>query len=263
MPEVDLRYQLKTADLLGRSDLHLLLWHRALAHDWAEAVRAAHCRCRRVGARMLIVDTFSVWTRIKDENSSSEVLQAMLPLEHVIADGIAVWIESHERKAGGEIADASRGSGALTGKVSIIAKLGKPEGNHAATYRKLDVTGRFENISAVIELKGADYVHLGTQNAIVQDRDTRRLTAVMPRGNQPPLGLTDLRERTKTPENPKPVSRTTAQRIITGLLEHGMVVPTGTKAGGFRYRLNDSRELNMHKALGNALAKQKLAVTKW
>jgi hypothetical protein len=57
--------------------------------------------------------------------------------------GIAVLFVSHERKSGGDISDAGRGSSAIVGSVDVILRLTKPEGNHPSTYRQLDFIGRF------------------------------------------------------------------------------------------------------------------------
>lgn len=231
MPQTDLLAELKMANLLARSDLHILLYHRALKLLWTEAVDAAITLAKKVGALVLVVDTFSKWSRIKDENSSSETLACFTPIDRALAEGLAVWIESHERKSGGDIVDAGRGSSALGGAASIIVNLRKPEGKHPASYRSMEVVGRHGIFTNILNWTEEEYVLLGTKSAVAQDLASGQLRAKMPTSEKEALSLKELLKKTDG------VSRTTAQRVLQEWVQHGIAVRVGTstKKDPFRF----------------------------
>jgi hypothetical protein len=225
MPETDLRAELKTDGLLDWEDLHILFWHRAMRLSWAEAVAAAVAKCRKVGAQMLIVDTFSRWARIEHENDAGETLAALLPLEEAVAGGLCVWIESHERKSGGELADAGRGSGALSGAVSILVTLRRPTGgNHPVTYREIQVIGRHGMFSRIINWSATDYAVMGTRAAVVHEQAEGKLRAVLPKTEKEALTLKELEDRSKIP-------RGTLQRVLATGVSQGFINARGNERG--------------------------------
>ena len=234
MPETDLRAELKDCPgLLERADLHILLWHRAMGLSWPEVVNAAILKCKVTGAKLLIVDTFSVWTRIKDENSASDTIAAFEPLQRAVGEGIGVWIESHERKSGGELSDAGRGSSALAGLVSTVITLRRPTGgNHPETYRHVEAVGRHGRFSNVVNWNGADYVFLGTKSAVATEEAHKKLISLLPGTENEALPFKELQQRTG-------VSRTVLQRELASLCQSGFVHRKGTssKSNPYRYYL--------------------------
>jgi hypothetical protein len=221
MSETDLRAELKTDGLLDWDDLHILFWHRAMRLPWGEAISAAIAKCRKVGARMLIVDTFSRWARIEHENDAGETLAALLPLEEAVASGLCVWIESHERKSGGELADAGRGSGALSGAVSILITLRRPAGgNHPPTYREIQVIGRHGTFSLVLNYSPTDYAAVGTRAAVVHEQAEVKLREVLPKTEKEALTLKEL-------EKCSQVKRGTLQRILATGVSRGLICERG------------------------------------
>jgi AAA domain len=235
MPTQDLLAELKTAKIAAHPDLHILLYHRAMKLSWPEAVDAAIVKAKKFGARFLVVDTFSKWTRIKDENSSSETLACFEPIDRALAAGLGVWIESHERKSGGDIADAGRGSSALGGAVSIIVNLRKPEGKHPPSYRAIEVIGRHGIFQNVLNWTAEEYLLLGTKNAVAMDLASVELRAHMPTNEKDALPFKEILGLAKK-ENPQ-LSRTTAQRVLEQWVGHGIAVRLGasTKKDPFRF----------------------------
>jgi hypothetical protein len=235
MPKHEVMAELKETHLQDCSDLHILLYQRAMKLSWSEAVDAAIDRAKMVNARFLIVDTFAKWTRIKEENQAGETLANFEAIDRTMAQGLAVWIESHERKAGGGIADAGRGSNALSGAVGTIVHLRQAEGKHPASYRAIEVVGRYDGFYNVLNWTGEEYVLLGTKDAVAQDLVRTQLRAVLPTNETEALRFPELVELARK-ENPK-FPRTTAQRAIGQWVTQGIVVRLGTatKKDPFRY----------------------------
>lgn len=47
------------ANLLGRTDLHVLQWRNTLGESWESIMESAIAKCEEVGASLLVVDTRS------------------------------------------------------------------------------------------------------------------------------------------------------------------------------------------------------------
>ena len=72
------------------------------------------------------------------ENSATAVLVAMQPLQEAAARyNLAVVMVRHERKSGGEVGDAGRGSTAFAGAADIVVSIRRAEGNSRPTIREL------------------------------------------------------------------------------------------------------------------------------
>lgn len=155
-----------------------------------------------------------------------------------MAEGLAAWIESHERKAGGSIADAGRGSNALSGAVGTIVHLRLPEGKHPRSYRALNVIGRYEAFYNVLNWTGDEYVFLGTKDAVAQDLAHTELRSAMPTSEKDALTVPNLLRMLTKPGDKKPsVSRSVVQRVLREWQNQGIVVRVGisTKKDPFRY----------------------------
>ena len=116
-------------------------------HDWPQVVDEAITKCREVGAVLLVIDTLSMWAGLRgeDENASGAAAGAMEPVANAAAEGFAVLVARHERKSGGEVGDAGRGSSAFSGAVDVAITLRRLEGDATATEaRRLDAVGRYD-----------------------------------------------------------------------------------------------------------------------
>jgi hypothetical protein len=233
MPEIDLRTQLKgCVGLLEHNDLHLLLWHRAMSLTWPDVAQGAIQRCKLTGAKLLIIDTFSVWTRIEDENSASDTIAAFQPLQRAVLEGIGVFIESHERKSGGELSDAGRGSSALGGLVSTVITLRRPPGNQPPSYRYIESVGRHGQQRFIGNWNGSDYEYLGTKHAVASEQGRKKLIAALRSSEKEALTEKELKEKTG-------ISRSVLQRLLKELMQKGLVLRCGTskKNNPYRYYL--------------------------
>jgi hypothetical protein len=124
-PDTSFREAMERAGLLGREDFHVLSFGDTRGVAWPDVVRAAVIHAKRIGAGLLIVDTLSQWAGLSgdSENDSGTAIEAMNPLQFAAAQGLAVIVVRHERKSGGEISDAGRGSSAFGGVVDVILSL--------------------------------------------------------------------------------------------------------------------------------------------
>jgi hypothetical protein len=128
----------------------------ALGCRMAYVVRAAIARCKEVGAETLLVDTLRQFAGLRGdaENNSGDALRAIEPLQRAAAEGLAVIVDRHERKGGGEVGESGRGSSAFAGAVDILLSLRRPEGRARATMRVLHALSRFRRRSRAVVASG-------------------------------------------------------------------------------------------------------------
>lgn len=180
---------LRRAGLLGRSDLHILLWNKAVGVKWDAVVVQATAHAVSVGAKILIVDTLGQFSGIRgdNENSAGAAMVVMEPLQVAAASGLAILVARHDRKSGGEVGDSGRGSSAYAGAVDIVLHLQRLEGDHTGKERQrlLEGISRFEETpeKLLIEL-GAGEPHvfsaLGDATVVRDQMMRRELLANLP-----------------------------------------------------------------------------------
>jgi AAA domain len=231
--DATLRPALSRAGLLGRADLHVLRRRDTPRLKWPEVCRAAFAKCREVGAVLLVVDTAAKWMQLKgeEENSSGAVMAAMEPLQAESAPELAVLLIRHERKSGGLVGEAGRGSNAWTGDVDVSLSLRRLEGNAASNGRRLEALSRFDETpsSLVVELTDAGYVAHGTVVAIKRHTAEAAIRDALPASEATAMTADDLSDATE-------VKRTTCAAVLTALTEGGEVVRTGDGVKGSPHR---------------------------
>ena len=107
----------------------------------------------------------------------------------------------------------------------------------------IETVGRYRSLKAVVELKGADYVYVGSRAAVADDVARGRLITVAAREEKAAITLKQWIAKTAV-NGSRAVSRTTAQRAIDKMVEHGAVVrlPAPKRAGGDRFFFKAGRE---------------------
>jgi AAA domain-containing protein/TOTE conflict system primase-like protein/IclR-like helix-turn-helix domain-containing protein len=203
---------------------------------WEGIVKATADFAKGIGASLVIFDTLSRIARVKEENSASEMQAAVDKLAPFLEAGIAALCVQHERKSGGDIQDAGRGTNALTGAVDVVLRLNRPTGSGSApTYRQLEFVGRFPGPSAprILNRATADsasrYELLGNMAAV------KNVTAQQ--------SILDLFEESETAMTEAEIietialSRSTAMRAIKKLVEDSLLEQTGegNKTSPFQY----------------------------
>jgi hypothetical protein len=236
-PPSSLRAVLARADLIERDDLSLLSWSTTTGVDWPDVVAAAVEECERRGARLLIIDTLSRFASLRgtSENDAGAADEAMAPLQQAAAEhGLAIVVARHERKGGGPVEEAGRGSSAFGGAADILLNLRRPEGNQRRTVRMLRGLSRFDAVpdELMIELTDEGYIALGDKSALVAAETRDALLEYLPSDPEKAVGIDHLMEVTNA-------HRTTVQRELTALIGEGVVAKTGKGRSGspFRYHL--------------------------
>ncbi|MEX1254100.1 MAG: AAA family ATPase [Dehalococcoidia bacterium] len=187
-----LRELLARSDLTDCDDLHVLHLTDARGAAWPEVVRVAIEKAQQVGANLLVVDTVSRWAGLVEENDAGAFNAAMVPLEDAAAAGLGVWVPHHERKSGGAIEDAGRGSSAFGGAVDILLRLRRGEGNTPRTVRIVEALSRFDATpeQLAIELTPDGYLVRGTETDIKVQQARDALDGVL---TAEPSSLDDLK----------------------------------------------------------------------
>ncbi len=149
-----LRIALERAGLLDRQDLVLLPRRETIGKAWKVVAEAIGEETGRLGARLLVVDTFPGLIGIKGdgENASGEMQEAIEPLRLITGtQKIAVVLVTHERKSGGQIGEATRGSSSFAGAVDQLMLLRRRSKAAGDTTRSLESIGRLSNLDLVVE----------------------------------------------------------------------------------------------------------------
>jgi len=226
-----LRVTLARAGLADREDLRILIWRDADGASWPDIVAAAVAECRRIGARLLVIDTLPQFANLRGdaENDSGAALEAVRPLQAAAAGGLAIAIARHDRKAGGDVGDSARGSSAFTGAVDVVLALRRGDGQSRPTIRNLSALSRFDETppEVVIELTPAGYVLLGSTEALAVAEAKAAVLAAL---NGDELTIEDLVTGTG-------LRRTSIQGAVAALVESGTLARRGNgrKGDPFRY----------------------------
>lgn len=217
------------AGLAGNRDLHVLTFSRSHGIAWPQVVAAAIALAEKVGACLLVVDTLHRWAGISgdSENESGAAVVAMQPLHAAAAAGLAVIADRHERKSGGEVGQAARGSSAYTGEVDIAGSLRRWPGGRP-NLRELQMVGRFDDVPErlLFELDSLSGTYRLADGAEVE---RERLLGVIP-GSEA--------EAATEPEISQRLGRTraTVRDHLSALLEAGAIHRAGGGKRGDPYR---------------------------
>lgn len=228
------REALRRAGLLERDDLSILQWPAVSSVPWEAVVAGAVAECERIGARVLMVDTFSRWAGLRGEgeNNAGEADGAMNPLIAAAANhDLAILTVRHERKSGGDVGEAARGSSAIGGAADVLLSLRRTDGNGRPGVRVLRGVGRFDGIpdELVLELTDAGYVSHGDMQAVAL-MEARE--AVLDRLPSDPINAMTDTQVTESTEG----ARTTVRRVIAELMAEGIVARIGAGKRGDPHR---------------------------
>ena len=232
-------------DKIGLSDNVSLICRPFMAKPDDRTWAAFLSHVAGAGADLVVFDTVgSCWPVVK-ENDAGEVLAALSPM-HVITDaGAALLMIHHNRKGDGTEAQASRGSGAITGFVDCIIELRRfNPGDPSDRRRTLTGYGRFEETpgETVIELAddGYGYRTLGNKADAVRSSRLAATLAILP---DAPPGLDAAAIRAAWPNGNAPGIRTLrydlGQWVRAGFLASS---GAGAKGDPLRYWKNSLQD---------------------
>lgn len=155
-PLTTLHPTLQKLDLLHK-DLYLLRWSTVWDQSWKKLSSQLHNTLNTIDAKFLVVDTFPQFAPDSEQDSLSG-LTALRPLQLVASYGVAVIIVRHERKAGGSVGQAGRGTTAIGGGVDVMCHL-RRKGAKETGVRILTALSRFSATPAeqIIQLEAKGY----------------------------------------------------------------------------------------------------------
>lgn len=233
-PRSSFREAVQRAQLVDSDLLRIIFWHEVYRQPWVEMARAAVELCKRCGAKLMIVDTLGQFAGIEgdDENNAGAALAAMKPLALAAVEGLAVLVLVHERKSGGEVGDAGRGSSAFAGAADNLLSLRRPEGNTRSSLRTLKGLGRSDGLidSLTIELTPQGYKSHGSVTDVALVEAGTTILSILPHKADEAIPMKGIVGTTR-------LARATAQRALAALTGAGAVQQTGlgTKNDAFRF----------------------------
>jgi hypothetical protein len=115
--------------------------------SWEDIANGVLGYALQVGATVVVFDTLTRWAKIKpdQENDAGAAAVVMTQLERLRNARLAVLAIFHERKSGGDVVDAGRGSSAFGGAADILLSLTNPGTNGHPNRRHLSMIGRFDD----------------------------------------------------------------------------------------------------------------------
>jgi archaellum biogenesis ATPase FlaH len=232
-PRVSFKVALQRANLTDEQDLRILYFNKTIGVPWAAVAASAAEECKRLNAKLLIVDTLAQFAGLMgdSENDSGAVLEAVRPLQEIAGRGIAVLILYHDRKSGGEVGDATRGSSALPGAADVVLSLRRPDGNSRKSLRVVQSLSRFSDTpeELVIELTDNGYVALGEKADVALQEAREAILAAAPPSEADAQTLKELCEAAN-------LTRPTGQRALTEMVSSGRILRLGAGKRGNPFR---------------------------
>lgn len=233
--EVTLRQALVRSGL-NSEHLHILSRMNVRHASWPDIIELSLEKMLTCGARLLIVDTVSSWALgTNDENSAGDALRIVEPLLRVTANDIAVLMVRHQRKGGGDVVVAGRGSSAFAGASDIVLSLQHHPTRRCA--RVLESASRFHETppKLVIELTRNGFVSLGDGQQIKDEEDDDAVVGVLPADPERALKIEEI--GVALDEAKHPLGKTKIKDVADRLIDRGAVAQTGEgkKNDPFRY----------------------------
>ena len=186
---------------------------------WEQLINRAGAVAKRRSLDALIVDTFTVFARLKgsEENESGVIAERMRVLNLVAQrDNLGVVLIRHAGKDG-----TPRGSSAFEGVADICVTIARPEGRHAPTVRKLAGVGRYGEWQRNVELTEGGYISLGTDANVEFRRAVTFAKSVLP--DSPQSGMKKQEMLDKREGDDKNITARTLDRALAWLVEQGDV----------------------------------------
>lgn len=186
---------------------------------------------------LLIIDTLPQFAGIQGdgENSSGEALKAMKDLQYgagVI--GLPILVAHHERKSGGDVSDAGRGSSAMGGAADTILALRRSKGNPRPNGRVLEGVSRFDDVppELFIEFTDQGYRAIGDSRDFTKKQVYEYLLDNVPDNPDDALKIEELTEKSE-------FKRTTIQGAVNELVAQGRLrrIGEGKRGDPFRFYL--------------------------
>ena len=164
--------------------------------------------------------------------------EALRPLQNAVAEyGLTIILIHHDRKSGGDVYSAGRGSSALQAAVDLIINLALPAGNHQETIREMRTAGRYSEVPGklLIKLVEGKYVALGSESDVAAQVARRLALVVAPTDEGAALTMKELVEAAR--EHDSHVKKTTFENEVKKHVSFGKlcIIGAGKKGDPYKY----------------------------
>jgi hypothetical protein len=131
--------------LLWSDDFVAIPYAENYTASWPAFVRGAVDLCKRIGSRLMIVDTAGKFTALEGDSNNSDgyVRAAIRETDRALNEGISVILSKHNRKSEGSINAAASGSAAWSGEADIIVDI-RIASELEKNQRRLQASGRLQ-----------------------------------------------------------------------------------------------------------------------
>jgi hypothetical protein len=173
---------------------------------------------KRLGFDALIVDTFTVFARLKGTEENDVGPVADMRVLRAVAQhyDIGVVLIRHSGKDG-----TPRGSSAFEAEADICVTLAMPEGHHGPTVRRLKGKGRYGMWERNVELRDGRFVSLGSDDKVEFNKAVRFIKATLPESPEEGMKKSDILDaRIGADADP---SASTIDRALRCLVQKGDV----------------------------------------
>ncbi len=198
--------------------------------EWIALLEQMAKFCKEHDIDLFIIDTLSGFWPVDNENDAAKVSEALLPLNYLLEQNIAILLVHHFRKSGGDEGTASRGSGQLGAAVDIMVEFSRLNSSDPnGTQRVLRSYSRFEETpkEVVIDYVDGGYETKGTRAEVTK---LEKLELVLNALEDYPDGVTasELYEKWNISEYNDRPSKRTLQRHLSDLVILNKVTTIGT-----------------------------------
>ena len=96
--------------------------------EWRSLIDALAADHRRRPLDLVVIDPLASFLPGRSENDAATVMEALLPLQRLTGQGVAVLVLHYPRKGQSAAGESARGSGALSGWADVLVEMGWPAG---------------------------------------------------------------------------------------------------------------------------------------
>jgi len=200
--------------------------------QWIQFISKTADFCVQNQIELVIIDTLATFWPVRDENDATQVTSALLPLNSLLENNLAVMIVHHERKSGGEEGTSSRGSGALPAYVDIIVEFRRFDASKRNDTRRVIKTySRYAETPTelVLELTTEGYEEHGTKAQVVQQEKLSVVLDILP--TEPDsYSIDKILSEWPEDEYGNPPHKTTMYRWLQKLKEQGLARVIGASS---------------------------------